>query len=116
MSHLSILPTVLDDAETLTSALRSLGLEPFSGGAVKGFAGEQQPVAVGVQLAAGHALGWQRQRDGRLALVADLQRLGRSASLQRLLGQITRCYAAHAALRQAGQDPALSTAEVVLHA
>ncbi|MEB3173039.1 MAG: DUF1257 domain-containing protein [Cyanobacteriota bacterium] len=116
MSHLSILPTVLDDAETLAAALRSLALQPFSSGVVSGFAGEQQPVAVGVRLADGQTLGWQRQRDGRLALVADLQRLSRSTALQRLLGRITRSYAAHAALRDASQDPALSVAEVVLHA
>ena len=38
---------------------------------------------------------------GSIALVGDLQRLSRSQSLQRLLGAITRRYAAELALRQA---------------
>lgn len=116
MSHLSILPTVLDDAESLIASLRALGLQPCRGGVVAGFGGEQQAVEVSVQLADGHKLGWQRQRDGALALVADLQRIARSTALQRLLERVTRSYAAHAALRQAAQDTALSSAEVLLHA
>ncbi|MEB3233983.1 MAG: DUF1257 domain-containing protein [Cyanobacteriota bacterium] len=116
MSHLSILPTVLRDADTLITALTSLGLKAHNGGWVSGFAGEQQAVDVRADLAAGQALGWQRQSDGRLALVADLQRLSRSQSLQHLLARITRTYAAHAALRQAAANPALASAEVVLTA
>ena len=116
MSHLSILPTVLRDADTLISAIASLGFEARRGGMVNGFADERRPVEVQLQLANGQMLGWQRQFDGRLALVADLQRLSRSQPLQHLLARITRSYAAHAALRQASEDPALAAAEVVVTA
>ncbi|MBM5798175.1 MAG: DUF1257 domain-containing protein [Cyanobacteria bacterium K_Offshore_0m_m2_072] len=116
MSHLSILPTVLRDADTLISALASLGLKARRGGQVSGFAGDQRTVELQIQLATGQTLGWQRQADGRLALVADLQRLSHSQSLQRLLARITRSYAVHAALRLASVDPALAAAEVVLTA
>jgi hypothetical protein len=101
MSHLSILPTVLRDAELLISSLERLGFSPLRGGAMQGFAAEPQPVVVQVRLPDGESLGWQRQPDGSLALVGDLQRISRSRSLQRLITRLTRSYAAHAALADA---------------
>ena len=104
MSHLTILPTVLRDAEGLAASLVALGHTPIYGGVLKGFAAERQPVLLQVVLPGGERLGWQRHLDGSLALVGDLQRLSRSQSLQslqRLLGAITRRYAAELALRQA---------------
>ena len=101
MSHLSILPTVLRDAEGLAASLKALGHAPLWGGRLEGFAGESQPVVLQVALPGGQRLGWMRHADGSLALVGDLQRLSRSQSLQRLLGRITKRYAAEMALRQA---------------
>ncbi len=100
MSHLSILPTVVSDLDHLVATLEELGANPQLVGELQGFNDEQVPVAVKVHLA-GDQLGWQRQPDGSLAVVGDLQRLSRSQSLQRLLGAITRRYAAELALRQA---------------
>ncbi|MEB3255738.1 MAG: DUF1257 domain-containing protein [Synechococcaceae cyanobacterium] len=100
MSHLSILPTVLRDADLLVASLASLKLLPQRDGSVHGF-GEEQAVEVRVTLADGQTLGWSRQSDGSLALVGDLQRLSRSRPLQRLLGRITRAYAAHQAVAEA---------------
>ena len=102
MSHLSILPTVLRDADLLAHSLRSLGHEPHVGGWVRGFADERQPVVLQVRLPEGQSIGWKRQPDGSLALVGDLQRLSRSRPLQSLLGRLTRHYAAQLALREAG--------------
>lgn len=102
MSHLSILPTVLHDADLLASSLEALGHRPVRGGHLTGFAGQDQPVVVQVRLPEGASLGWARQADGSLALVGDLQRLSRHRSLQRLLGGLTRHYAAQQALRAAG--------------
>ncbi len=102
MSHLSILPTVLRDADHLVASLESLALTPIRGGCLRGF-DESLPVEVRVQLADGQSLGWSRQSDGSLALVGDLQRLSRSQPLQRLLGRITRAYAAHQALAVAAE-------------
>jgi hypothetical protein len=101
MSHLSILPTVLRDADCLAATLAGLGLSPERGGQLRGFSGETQPVEVRVELPEGLPLGWSRQADGSLALVGDLQRLGRSRALQELIGRITRDYAARLALWQA---------------
>jgi hypothetical protein len=116
MSHLSILPTVLRDVDCLARSLRDLGYAPERATMVRGFGGDAVPVLLKVRLNADLEIGWQAQPDGRLALVADLQRLSRSQPPQRLLSRLTRAYAAHAALRQAGSDPALATAEVVLTA
>ena len=116
MSHLSILPTVLRDVDCLARSLRDLGYAPEAAATVHGFGGEAIPVSLKVRLNAGLEIGWQTQPDGRLALVADLQRLSRSQPPQRLLSRLTRTYAVHAALRQANSDPALATAEVVLTA
>jgi hypothetical protein len=106
MSHLSILPTVLRDAAGLTASLEHLGHRPTQGGELLGFAGERQSVELQVTLPEGTTIGWARQSDGSLALVGDLQRLSHCRSLQALLSQLTRGYAAHMALRAAlGQFP-----------
>ncbi len=100
MSHLSILPTVLRDADRLVASLATLGLQHRLGGEVRGF-DQVEAVEVQVNLAADLTIGWRRQSDGSLALVGDLQRLSRSQPLQRLLGRVTRAYAARKALDEA---------------
>ena len=104
MSHLSILPTVLRDADLLAEALQDLGLDPQRGGSLRGFADDRVTVSLWVRLGEGEQLGWRPQGDGSLALVGDLQRLGRSRSLQQLLGRITRRYAARLALHNAARE------------
>ncbi len=103
MSHLSILPTVVSDLDHLVATLEELGASPQTGGVLQGFNDEQVPVAVKVRLD-GAALGWQRQRDGSLAVVGDLQRLSRSLDVQRFLAAVTRSYAARVALAQAMRE------------
>lgn len=101
MSHFTTLPTVLRDADLLVASLESLQLKPQRHGRLVGFAGEEHPVDVLVDLDSGLRLGWRRQGDGSLALVGDLPRLSRGATLPALLGTITRTYAARLALREA---------------
>jgi hypothetical protein len=67
---------------------------------VKGFQ-QSEPVELWVEVESDLCLGWSRLPDGSLALVGDLQRLSRSRPLQRLLGRITRAYAARPALEEA---------------
>ncbi|MFM7085681.1 MAG: DUF1257 domain-containing protein [Cyanobium sp.] len=114
MSHLTILPTVLRDADQLAAALDSLGLDPQRGGSLPGFSEEQQPVELSVQLPDGQRIGWQRCRDGSLGLVCDLQRASRSRNLQPLLGRLTRAYAARQALAAAAVS--LPTAQIEVSA
>lgn len=101
MSHFTTLPTVLRDTDLLVSALESLGFHPERDGMLRGFGGEEQPVAVGLRLADGPGLGWRHDGDGGLVLVGDLSRLSQSRELTGLLGAITRAYAARLALRDA---------------
>ena len=107
LSHLSILPTVLRDVACLCETLHSLGLNPQKDGLIRGFGDESHVVLVAVWLADGASIGWSRSADGSLALVGDLQRLSRSQDLQRLLGQLTRAYAARAALKEVASLNAL---------
>ena len=111
MSHLSILPTVLSDAEVLATSLRSLGLTPLRAQILQGFAGESAQVEVAIELDPELWIGWRREREGSLTLIGDLQRLSRHHRLQALLGRITRAYAAH----QAVADAARLLPEVDLH-
>jgi hypothetical protein len=101
MSHLSILPTVVRDADTLHASLEAIGLSPRRGGHVQGFAGDRLAVLVQVHLADGLCLGWRRSSDGSLALVGDLQLLSQRRHLDQLLARLNRAYAARDALRQA---------------
>jgi len=114
MSHLSILPTVLRDEDVLVQALEDLDLTVLRGGELRGFADQREAVSLRVQLPEGAWLGWLQDASGQLALVGDLQQLGRSRSLQQLIGAITRRYAAHQALRNLATD--LPDAKAVLHA
>jgi hypothetical protein len=112
MSHLSILPTVLRDTDCLEATLGALDLSWRRGGVLVGFGGEQQRVVLQVRLKDGQPLGWARQQDGSLALVGDLQRISRSTALQKLLGRITRAYAARLALREANQVLPMASIEL----
>ncbi|MCP9772070.1 DUF1257 domain-containing protein [Synechococcus sp. Tobar12-5m-g] len=109
MSHLSILPTVVRDQEQLAAALGDLGFEPMAGGVIGGFAGEAIRVELQVAVTPDQRLGWQRQTDGSLALVGDLQRLSRSHALQQLIGAITRRYALRLALLEAMDQLPMAT-------
>jgi hypothetical protein len=104
MSHLTILPTVLRDAEVLAASLRSLGLNPLRGQRLQGFAGESLQVDLALKLEQDLWIGWRCENDGRLSLIGDLQRLSRHRQLQPLLGQITRSYAAHQAVVDAASQ------------
>jgi len=112
MSHLSILPTVLRDEDVLVQALEDLELTVLRGGDLRGFADQREPVNLRVQLPEGTWLGWRRDAGGQLVLVGDLQQLGRSRSLQQLIGAITRRYAARLALRAVAQDLPGATVEL----
>jgi hypothetical protein len=113
LSHLSILPTVIRDLDQFAATLNDLGFEPVQGGALEGFAGERTPVDLRVRFSTRHWIGWRRQPDGTLALVGDLQRLGRSRSLQTFLGRLTRRYAARMAVLEAARHLPMATIDLV---
>lgn len=112
MSHLTILPTVLRDADRLEAVLIARGLKPTRGGSLPSFPPDEQPVELQVHLRGGERLGWQRQTDGSLGLVCDLQRLSCSQRLERLVGEITRAYAARKALQEAAAQLPMAQIEL----
>jgi hypothetical protein len=114
MSHLSILPTVLREEDVLLQALDDLELPVVRGGFLTGFADQQEAVSLRTQLPDGLWLGWRRDATGRFALVGDLQQLGRCRSLQHLIGEITRRYAAHLALRTLREELPSANAELIV--
>ncbi|QEY31708.1 DUF1257 domain-containing protein [Synechococcus sp. RSCCF101] len=104
MSHLSILPTVLRDADILKLALTDLGLTPLPAHTLHGFGDQTVPVVLAVQLPGGPCIGWRRCSDGHLEVVADLARLAVHSRLERLLSDLGRRYALREAMGRALSD------------
>jgi hypothetical protein len=104
VSHLSILPTVLTDAQLLAASLEALGAQVSWGGALS-VVGHQEPCLLQARFDDGVQLGWRRAGDGSLALVVDLQRAALGGAGQRHLTQVGRAYAAREALQQAATLP-----------
>ena len=103
---------MLREEEVLVQALEDLSLPVERGGYLTGFADQREAVSLRAQLPEGTWLGWRREANGQLALVGDLQRLGRSHSLQYLIAEITRRYAAHQALRALATDLPMASVEL----
>jgi len=104
VSHLSILPTVLADAQLLAASLEGLGARISWGGAL-GVVGHQEPCLLRARFDDGVELGWRRAADGSLELVVDLQRAALGGAGQRHLAQVGRAYAAREALQHAASVP-----------
>ena len=101
MSHLSILPTLVNDIELLASALRAEGFCVESEGHLFTFE-TQLSVALASTHPTGLSLGWtwNPQHDA-LDVVVDLGKPSRSISVQRSLSRVLRRYALQQALRDA---------------
>ena len=98
MSHLSILPTVLESVELLESCLIDEGFSTTRSGVITGFAGQIQAVDLVAISADGQQLAWTRSADGTLSLIGDLGRLSTHYGLSSRLQRITRSYALRKAL------------------
>ena len=105
---------MLREEDVLLQALDDLELPVVRGGFLTGFADQQEAVSLRTQLPDGLWLGWRRDATGRFALVGDLQQLGRCRSLQHLIGEITRRYAAHLALRSLREELPSANAELTV--
>jgi hypothetical protein len=104
VSHLSILPTVLADAQLLATSLEALGAQVSWGGALR-VVGHQEPCLLRARFDDGVQLGWRRAADGNLELVVDLQRAALGGAGHRHLTRVGRAYAAREALQQAATLP-----------
>lgn len=104
MSHLSILPTLVDDLELLASALRAEDFAVEAEGVLRSF-GTHHPVALAATHSAGFALGWIWNRNHEsFDVVVDLGKASSAMPLERILNRILRRYALQQALRDAEQQ------------
>lgn len=104
MSHLSILPTLVNDLDLLASALRAEGFAVAIDGQLCSF-GTQHNVALAATHAKGIALGWSWNRHhDSLNVVVDLGRPSQAVSVEQALSRVLRRYALQKALSDASQQ------------
>ena len=101
MSHLSILPTLVNDLELLATALRAEGFSVELEGQLCSFE-TRLSVALSAKHPTGLSLGWTwNQHHDALDVVIDLGKPSRSVSVKRSLSRVLRRYALQKALRDA---------------
>lgn len=104
MSHLSILPTLVNDLDLLASALRAEGFVVAIDGQLCSF-GTQHNVALAATHSMGIALGWSWNcNHDSLNVVVDLGRPSQTLSVERALSRVLRRYALQKALSDACQQ------------
>jgi hypothetical protein len=101
MSHLSILPTLVNDLDLLASALRSEGFVVEVEGQICSF-GTPHTMALAAMHSTGLALGWTwNSNHDSLDVVMDLGSPLQTVSAERILSLVLRRYALQQALRDA---------------
>jgi len=100
MSHFSILPTRITDAETLRLSLMDLGLTVKTHAAVRGDRCQQIDAEVVAVLPGDYDLGWTRNAEGSFDLVGDLWGVARKHNPTDLINRINSRYALHKAMEQ----------------
>jgi Protein of unknown function (DUF1257) len=113
MSHFNTLHSKLTDAEILKSSLRSLGFVVQTNTMVRGFDCQQVQAEIVAVLEGSYDLGWSRNKDGSLDLIADLWGVARKHNMATLLSSINQNYAVNQTLA-AVKRPGLQTANVKL--
>jgi hypothetical protein len=113
MSHFSTLRSKLTDVEILKASLRDLGIVVQTNVKVRGV-GRQRVRADIVAVLEGHCdLGWLRNADGSLDLVADLWGVSRKHNMAELLNSINQKYAVNQTLATV-KRPGLQNAKITL--
>lgn len=111
MSHFSTLRTRFTDSEILKNALQELGFLVKTNAPIRGYGIQQIQADIVAVLEGDSDLGWVRNPDGSLSLVADLWSLAKNHSLPELINSINQKYAVNQTLAQARQ-PGLQNANV----
>ena len=109
MSHFSTLRSKLTDLELLKTSLQDLGLTVSTHTDARGDCGQRVLADLVVTLDGGFDLGWMRNENGSLDLVADLWGVAKHHNLTNLLNQINQKYAINqtlAATQQSGLQQA----------
>lgn len=113
MSHFNTLRSKLTDVSILQDSLRQLGFVVQTNTMVRGSDCQHIQADLVAVLEGGYDLGWSRNADGSLDLVADLWGVARKHNLPQLLSAINQKYAVHQTLA-AVQRPGLQNATVKL--
>lgn len=98
--HFSTLHTKINDLEILKTTLRDLGLNCKTEADVRGYKGQRVRADVVAILEGEYDLGWSRDSDGSLILVADLAGVARKHSQTELINSINQKYAINKTLSE----------------
>ncbi|MCY7273970.1 MAG: DUF1257 domain-containing protein [Phormidesmis sp. CAN_BIN44] len=113
MSHFNTLRSKLTDIGILKSSLHSLGMVVHTDAEVRGSDCQRIRADVVAVLEGGYDLGWTRNPDGSLDLIADLWGVARHHNMAALLNSINQNYVVNHTLA-AVRCPGLQNATVKL--
>jgi len=113
MSHFNTLRSKLTDVEILKSSLRNLGLAIQTNAEVRGSGCQRIRADVVAVLEGNYDLGWSRNADGSLNLIADLWGVAKNHNMAALVNSINQSYAVNQTLA-AVKRPGLQNATVQL--
>lgn len=113
MSHFNTLRSKLTDTAILQDSLRQLGFVVQTNTMVRGSNCQHVRADVVAVLEGGYDMGWSRNEDGSLDLIADLWGVARKHDMSQLLNSINQKYAVYQTLA-AVQRPGLQNATVKL--
>lgn len=113
MSHFNTLPSKLTDVEILKDSLHSLGFVVQTDAMVRGVGRQRARADVVAVLEGGSDLGWSRNANGSLDLIADLWGVASKHNMSNLINSINQKYAVNQTLA-AVKRPGLQNANVKL--
>lgn len=113
MSHFNTLRSKLTDIAILQDSLRQLGFVVQTNALVRGSDCQHVRADVVAVLEGGYDMGWSRNEDGSLDLIADLWGVARKHNMSHLLNAINQKYAVYQTLA-AVRRPGLQNATVKL--
>ncbi|MBW4579033.1 MAG: DUF1257 domain-containing protein [Tildeniella nuda ZEHNDER 1965/U140] len=113
MSHFNSLRSKLTDIAILQDSLHQLGFIVQTNAMVRGSGYQTVRADIVAVLEGGYDLGWSRNEDGSLDLIADLWGVARKHDMSKLLSTINQKYAVYQTLA-AVQRPGLQNATVKL--
>ncbi|BAC91034.1 DUF1257 domain-containing protein [Gloeobacter violaceus] len=100
MSHLSTLPTKLNNVQLLIASLQDLGVQVKIDAEARGGCGRNFRADVVAVLAGEYDLGWALNAEGNLDLVGDLQGVARYHNPTEFIDAVNQKYALKKALHQ----------------
>lgn len=113
MSHFDTLRSKLTNVEILKACLRDLGLTVQTGAEVRGAGCQRVQADVVAVLEGDYDIGWSRNSQGSLDLIADLWGVAQKHNMANLLSLVNQKYAVKKTLADVKQ-PGLQNANVKL--